>query len=89
MKRFILFCAVLAAFTASAGAQGVGFGVQADFVNFNLGVATPPLTIPHSTIDYGSLITQIYGLGYGGGIHFDLDMGFPCLRDRRCGARGN
>ena len=46
MKRVILFCAVLVALTASAGAQGLRFGVQGDFVNFNLGVAQTNVQIP-------------------------------------------
>jgi opacity protein-like surface antigen len=81
MKRVILFCAVLVAFTASAGAQGFHFGVQGDFVNFNLGIAQTSVQIPNvGSLDLSSLVTQIYGLGYGGGIHFDLDMGFVAFR---------
>ncbi len=81
MKRIILFCAVLVAFTASAGAQGLHFGVQGDFVNFNLGMAQTNVHIDQvGSIDIGSLVKDVYGLGYGGGIHFDLDMGFVAFR---------
>jgi opacity protein-like surface antigen len=81
MKHVLLLCAVLVAFTASAGAQGVGFGVQGDFVNFNLGVASPSVQIPQvGTLDVSSLVTQIYGLGYGGGIHFDVNLGLVAFR---------
>jgi len=81
MKRVILFCTVLVAFTATAGAQGFHFGVQGDFVNFNLGIAQTSVQIPNvGSLDLSSLVTQIYGLGYGGGIHFDLDMGFVAFR---------
>ena len=81
MKRAILFCAVLALFTGSAGAQGVGFGVQADFVNFNLGVAQTKFTLPGQTaVDLTSIFEQIYGLGYGGGAHFDVDLGLIAFR---------
>lgn len=81
MKRLLLFCAVVAACTASAGAQGLRFGVQGDFVNFNLGVASANVQIPQiGSLDVSSLVTQIYGLGYGGGIHFDVDMGLLAFR---------
>ncbi len=83
MKRLILLCVVLAAFAASAGAQGVGFGVQGDFVNFNLGVAQANINIPSlgvGSLDISSLVKDIYGVGYGGGIHFDLDLGLLAFR---------
>jgi opacity protein-like surface antigen len=82
MKRIILLCALLAALTASAGAQGVGFGVQGDFVNFNLGVAQTNVQIPviNTSLDISSLVKDIYGLGYGGGAHLDLDLGLLAFR---------
>ena len=81
MKRVILFCAVLVAFTASAGAQGLRFGVQGDFVNFNLGVAQTNVQIPNvGSLDLSSMVTKIYGLGYGGGLHFDVDLGLVSFR---------
>ena len=81
MKRVILFCAVLVALTASAGAQGLRFGVQGDFVNFNLGVAQTNVQIPQvGSLDVSSLVKDIYGLGYGGGKHFDVDLGLLAFR---------
>ena len=81
MKRVILFCAVLVAFTASAGAQGLRFGIQGDFVNFNLGVAQTNVQIPNvGSLDLSSMVTKIYGLGYGGGLHFDVDLGLVSFR---------
>ena len=81
MKRFILLCGVFAACTASAGAQGIGFGVQGDFVNFNLGVAQTNVQIPQvGTLDVSTLVKDIYGLGYGGGIHFDVNLGLIAFR---------
>ncbi len=81
MKRVILFCAFLAVFTASAGAQGLRFGVQGDLVNFNLGVAQTNVQIPQvGSLDVSSLVKEIYGLGYGGGIHFDVDLGLLAFR---------
>ncbi len=82
MRRIILLSVIFAAFTASAGAQGVGFGVQGDFVNFNFGMAQTNVQIPGTgaLVDYSSLFKQIYGLGYGGGIHFDVNLGLIAFR---------
>lgn len=82
MKRVALCFVVLVTFAASAGAQGIGFGVQGDFVNFNFGVAQTKVAIPQSgtSIDYTSLFENIYGLGYGGGIHFDVKLGIIAFR---------
>ena len=80
MKRVILCCVVLITFAASAGAQGIGFGIQGDFVNFNLGVAQTNLQIPNTAVGYNALFTEIYGLGYGGGIHFDVNLGLIAFR---------
>jgi hypothetical protein len=80
MKRVILLCVVFTAFVASAGAQGVGFGVQGDFVNFNLGVAQTSVQIPNTGVAYNTLFTEIYGLGYGGGAHFDVNLGLIAFR---------
>jgi opacity protein-like surface antigen len=82
MKRVILLCVVIAAFAASAEAQKVGFGVQGDFVNFNFGVAQTQVQLPGagSSVDFTSLFEQIYGLGYGGGAHLDVDLGLIAFR---------
>jgi len=82
MKRIILCCAVLLTFAASAGAQGIGFGIQGDLINFNLGAVQTSVTLPGagSPVDFSSLFEQIYGLGYGGGIHFDVDLGLLAFR---------
>jgi len=82
MKRVILCCVALVTLAASAGAQGLKFGIQGDFVNFNLGLAQTKVTIPQSgtTVDYSTLFKDIYGLGYGGGIHFDVDLGLIAFR---------
>jgi opacity protein-like surface antigen len=67
MKRFILTSTILLVFTTSAMSQ-IKFGVQGDFVNFN---------VPGQLKDLvgggvGGDLQSIYGLGYGGGIHFDV-----------------
>ncbi|HTO93915.1 MAG TPA: hypothetical protein VMM80_06065, partial [Bacteroidota bacterium] len=82
MKRVILCCVALVTLAASAGAQGLRFGIQGDFVNFNLGMAQTNVVIPQSgtTVDYSTLFKEIYGLGYGGGVHFDVDLGLISFR---------
>ncbi|HUI09510.1 MAG TPA: hypothetical protein VL221_04230 [Bacteroidota bacterium] len=82
MKRIILCCVALVTLAAPAGAQGVRFGLQGDFVNFNLGLAQTNVYIPTTgaTVDYSALFKDIYGLGYGGGLHFDVDLGLISFR---------
>jgi len=66
MKHLVLCCALLLAFSASAQIPGpsVAFGVHGNLTNTNL---------------VGDF-KEIYGLGYGGGVHFDLKLGVLSLR---------
>jgi opacity protein-like surface antigen len=66
MKYFILCCALLLAFSASAQVPtaSVAFGIHGNVTNTN----------------FGGDLKEIYGLGYGGGIHFDLNLGVLSLR---------
>jgi len=82
MKRLLLCCVVLITFAASAEAQGLGFGVQGDLINFNLGTVKTNVTLPGagSAVDFSTLFEQIYGLGYGGGAHIDVDLGLLAFR---------
>ena len=67
MKRLILCCALLIAVSMTAQSQ-VRFGIQGDFTNMNVhGEGT-------------SDVSEIYGLGVGGGLHFDLNLGPLALR---------
>ena len=81
--RYIVLCgAVLFAFTASA--QSVDFGVHGNFLNLNIpaeitefaGVTTP-------TNVEALALKEVYGIGYGGGIH--LIIGTPILSIRISG----
>jgi opacity protein-like surface antigen len=82
MKRLIPLCVVLVTLASSAAAQGISFGLQGDFVNFNLGVAQTSVYFPQTgtTVDYSALFKDIYGLGYGGGLHFDVNLGLLAFR---------
>jgi opacity protein-like surface antigen len=64
MKHRLLWCAILIAFSTSAKAQSIGFGVQGDIVNFN----------------FAGDLKEVYSLGYGGGAHLDFHLGFLGLR---------
>ncbi len=64
MKWFILCSALLLAVPASAQAPSVEFGIQGNLTNFNI----------------AGQLEQIYGLGYGGGIHFDVNLGILSFR---------
>ncbi len=79
MKRYLLFCALLVAFSASA--QTIGFGVHANMINSNINAKvkeiagiTPTNGIMQVALD------QVYGLGYGGGLHLDIGFGLISLR---------
>jgi opacity protein-like surface antigen len=72
MKYFILCCAALIAFSPSAQAQSVGFGVQGDVINFNVGNVSNAFSV--TTGDFTGDLKDIYGLGYGGGVHLDLKL---------------
>ena len=67
MKRLTLCCALLIAISLTAQSQ-VRFGIQGDFTNMNVK-------------GQGSTdVSEIYGLGIGGGAHFDVNLGPLALR---------
>lgn len=78
MKYFVLCCAVLIAFSPTAKAQSVGFGVQGDVINFNVGNVSNSFSV--TTGDLTGDLKDIYGLGFGGGVH--LDLKFPIISFR-------
>ena len=81
MKYVVLCCAVLLAFSPSVKAQSVGFGVQGDLLNFVVGNTTNTFSL--TTGDFTTDLTEIYGLGLGGGVHIDLK--WPILSFRLSG----
>lgn len=80
MKYVIVCCAILVACTAPAQVPGfsVGFGVQADVINFNVGNVTNTIsttgTTSITTGDFTGALKDIYGIGYGGGVHLDFKL---------------
>lgn len=78
MKHFILCCTLLFAFSAAA-AQGVGFGVHGNMINSNLNSNLRQIVgTPANTVEIA--LEQVYGIGWGGGVHFDVSLGFLAFR---------
>ena len=79
MKRYLLFCLLFVAFSASA--QTIGFGVHGNMINSKINAKvkeiagiTPTNGVMQVALD------EVYGLGYGGGVHLDLGLGIISLR---------
>ncbi len=79
MKRCLLFCVLVAAYSASA--QTIGFGVHGNMINSNINAKVQELVNYQSTSGLTQVaLDQVYGLGYGGGAHFDLGFGIASIR---------
>lgn len=79
MKRALLFCALLVAYSASA--QSIGFGVHGNMINSKINAkvkeiagVTPTAGVLQVALD------EVYGLGVGGGVHFDIGLGLLSIR---------
>jgi len=80
MKHFILCCTLLFAFSATS-AQSIGFGVHGNMINSNLNATLKQIVgAPPSTGTVEIALEEIYGIGWGGGVHLDLDLGFLSFR---------
>jgi opacity protein-like surface antigen len=79
MKYFVLCFAVLVAFAPSTQAQSVGFGVQGDVINFNVGNISNGFSVTTGG-DFTGDLKDIYGLGLGGGVHLDLKVAILSIR---------
>jgi hypothetical protein len=74
MKYFVLCCAALIAFTASAQA---GFGVHGNLINSKLNNDLRLIAgqqLPAGSSSAQVVLEDVYGMGYGGGIHIDVDL---------------
>ncbi len=82
MKKLIVLCALL--FTLQAVAQvpgpSVSFGIQGDMINADLNAHLKQIAgLPNGGfVDIA--LEQVYGLGLGGGIHLDIDLGLLSFR---------
>ena len=79
MKYFALFLALFLVFSPSARGQGVDFGVQGDVINFTIGGYTNTLSVSTGG-DFTGDLKDIYGLGFGGGAHLDLNLALLSVR---------
>jgi opacity protein-like surface antigen len=79
MKRFLLSCALL--ISTMAWAQSVGFGVHGNMINSNINAKVKE--IAGLTPTSGALqvaLDEVYGLGLGGGVHFDINLSILTIR---------
>ncbi len=80
MKRILLFCALLIAYSASA--QSIGFGVHGNMLNSDVNAKVKELLQLDQT-NSGTLqvaLDEVYGLGYGGGVHLDFNLPVITIR---------
>ncbi len=79
MKRLLLSCALCVATIASA--QTVGFGVHGNMINSKINAKVKQIAgITPSTGVLQVALDEVYGLGLGGGIHFDLNLSILSIR---------
>ena len=71
MKYFVVCCAVLIAFSSSA--QG-GFGIHGNMINSKLSAELRQIAGLPAGATVQVALEEVYGLGYGGGVHLDLDL---------------
>ena len=79
MKRLLLVCALL--MSTMAWAQSVGFGVHGNMINSNINAKLKEIAgITPSTGVLQVALDEVYGLGLGGGVHFDINMSILSIR---------
>ncbi len=82
MKHFIFFLLILFTISATSQAQVplAHFGVHGNLINAKLNAELREIAgVPPPS---GAIVTleEVYGLGYGGGLHLDLDIGLLSFR---------
>jgi opacity protein-like surface antigen len=79
MKRLALFCALC--FAVSASAQTIGFGVHGNMINSKIN-ATVKQAINYQPSPQTAQVAldEVYGLGIGGGVHFDIGLAILNIR---------
>lgn len=79
MRTFVLSMALLLVVTFTASAQ-VAFGVQGNLVNFKVSDELKQIAgLPQGNPETVAL-EDVYGMGYGGGVHLDFSLGIFSLR---------
>lgn len=79
MKRFLLSCALL--LSSMAWAQSIGFGVHGNMINSKINAKVKEIAglTPTSGVLQVAL-DEVYGLGLGGGVHFDINLSVLTIR---------
>jgi len=77
MKYILLFCAVMITVTATAQVQ---FGVHGNIANFKLPSDLTERITGSSPTPESVALQDVYGLGFGGGIHLDARLAILSLR---------
>ena len=83
MKNLFLLCAFLFTLPAVAQVPGpsVHFGIQGDIINANLSARVKQITgLPASGTPFDIALEEVYGFGFGGGVHLDIDLGLITVR---------
>jgi opacity protein-like surface antigen len=79
MKYFALFCALC--FAVMASAQSIGFGVHGNMINSKINATIKELVTSGSTTGTAQVaLDEVYGLGIGGGVHFDIGLSVLSIR---------
>lgn len=78
MRYLAICCALLIGFTASA--QTVEFGLHGNILNFSIPEEITSIAgVPPATTETLAL-QEVFGVGYGGGIHFNFKLGILRIR---------
>jgi hypothetical protein len=85
MKKLVLLCFGLVTLSAVAFSQGsiVSFGVHGNVISSDINAAIQRLVQPTPPAQQQTtqiLLEDVYGLGLGGGIHVDFNLGIIDLR---------
>jgi opacity protein-like surface antigen len=79
MKRFLLSVALLLSTVASA--QSIKFGIHGNLINSEINAKVKEIAgISPSTGTLQVALDQVYGLGVGGGVHFDVNLSVLSIR---------
>lgn len=84
MKKLILLCAFLFTLPVVAQVPGpsVHFGIQGNVINAKLSARVKEIAglprAPGAPLDIA--LEQVYGFGWGGGVHLDIDLGLLTIR---------
>lgn len=82
MKHLMVFLLVLLAIPAAGQGQGPSarFGIHLNIINADLNATLEDLSGIPATTGPSVALKEVYGLGLGGGLHLDVDLGLLTFR---------